>query len=795
MRLIKRVFANDLLGGLFVGLLIILPIAVSVISSNGVLAPLNILPDCCGWEYKPVDAVYNAIPSDVTDFVLPDRYFLKESMLQGDVALWNPLYYGGEIFLANLQSTVFHPINIFLYILSPLDVQTISVIMSIFFMAVFMYMMLRKLHASISASTMGAIIFALSPFASFWSTFGMMTWMMACFPLVVYLLISWYESKKLHFLAIMSIVLGFSTLMGHIQFSFVAFVLPTLLAAAYFLSSKADIKKRTRDIATVGVFVVLGGLIGSVQLLPFLEQSAIGHRNGTSLGESSVSASRVIYDIKNYVSPFLYKSNADQSYYADHGPFYFSITAFGALLSIFGIARGITQKHKYSLFFMGLFIGGVLWMWGSIPQQILIFIASIFESLRPRYFISIPLFAGAVLAAFGHDYIVNIAKRYIKKHKKIVRSQRFTRYSALIALLSAVVFSSYGIAMFMPAVRDQIGRYDTVVFYAAFIALWAYAVIFFGDKKSGLKKLLYMAAVPIFVSIQVFALFFATQPIVPRDVFEQGNPYYTAIHNDIGEGNSRNERLVYPFPPQTNLYHNIGALNGYDSLYAKSIENTIDYINYPEKTIKLSEASRNAIYVSNTDKTNVLYNLGVGYIIAEASKPDPEGYRELFAKDYFTVYKAKKSTPQVYFASKITQANEKRQAEMIKQDEYDYHEVAVDHSELKSAVASSKDSVKYDIFTNHIEITASAGGDRLLFVGQTHRPQWSATTEDGTPLNIYKADYNYMAVAVPKGQHTITLRYQPLSYSIGLAVTLVTLTAVAGVIVISTRQTRGKHAK
>ena len=77
MRLIKRVFANDLLGGLFVGLLIILPIAVSVISSNGVLAPLNILPDCCGWEYKPVDAVYNAIPSDVTDFVLPDRYFLQ----------------------------------------------------------------------------------------------------------------------------------------------------------------------------------------------------------------------------------------------------------------------------------------------------------------------------------------------------------------------------------------------------------------------------------------------------------------------------------------------------------------------------------------------------------------------------------------------------------------------------------------------------------------------------------------------------------------------------------------------
>jgi hypothetical protein len=54
----------------------------------------------------------------------------------------------------------------------------------------------------------------------------------------------------------------------------------------------------------------------------------------------------------------------------------------------------------------------------------------------------------------------------------------------------------------------------------------------------------------------------------------------------------------------------------------------------------------------------------------------------------------------------------------------------------------------------------------LLLLADTFYPGWTATI-DGAPAPIFRANFNYRAVPVPKGRHQITFSYQPRSLTIG----------------------------
>jgi hypothetical protein len=65
----------------------------------------------------------------------------------------------------------------------------------------------------------------------------------------------------------------------------------------------------------------------------------------------------------------------------------------------------------------------------------------------------------------------------------------------------------------------------------------------------------------------------------------------------------------------------------------------------------------------------------------------------------------------------------------------------------------------------------------LLILSEPHYPGWQATV-DGQPAPILRADYVLRAVPVPAGEHTVELRFQPLSFTIGLLVSLSALVLV-----------------
>jgi uncharacterized membrane protein YfhO len=62
-----------------------------------------------------------------------------------------------------------------------------------------------------------------------------------------------------------------------------------------------------------------------------------------------------------------------------------------------------------------------------------------------------------------------------------------------------------------------------------------------------------------------------------------------------------------------------------------------------------------------------------------------------------------------------------------------------------------------------------------LVVSQTYYPGWQAAV-DGIPTNVFRVDGTLTGVAVPAGTHEVRLVFRPLSFRIGLGLTMLSAT-------------------
>jgi hypothetical protein len=73
-----------------------------------------------------------------------------------------------------------------------------------------------------------------------------------------------------------------------------------------------------------------------------------------------------------------------------------------------------------------------------------------------------------------------------------------------------------------------------------------------------------------------------------------------------------------------------------------------------------------------------------------------------------------------------------------------------------------------------ISIATNSTGNNLLFLSDSYYPGWQAYV-DGKSAPIYRADFSFRAVLVPKGKHSVEFIYQPLSFTMGVFAAVVSL--------------------
>ncbi len=75
------------------------------------------------------------------------------------------------------------------------------------------------------------------------------------------------------------------------------------------------------------------------------------------------------------------------------------------------------------------------------------------------------------------------------------------------------------------------------------------------------------------------------------------------------------------------------------------------------------------------------------------------------------------------------------------------------------------------------QIRYSAAAETLIRIAVPFAPGWHAAV-DGMPATVLPVDYALSGVAVPGGQHQLTLQFRPNSFLIGAALSIAALIGV-----------------
>lgn len=85
--------------------------------------------------------------------------------------------------------------------------------------------------------------------------------------------------------------------------------------------------------------------------------------------------------------------------------------------------------------------------------------------------------------------------------------------------------------------------------------------------------------------------------------------------------------------------------------------------------------------------------------------------------------------------------------------------------------------VSYD--PERVRIEATLGSPGYLVLTDAYYPGWRAFV-DGEPTEILRADYYFRALSLPEGQHCVEFTYDPLSFRVGVALSIGALFCLAG---------------
>ena len=189
--------------------------------------------------------------------------------------------------------------------------------------------------------------------------------------------------------------------------------------------------------------------------------------------------------------------------------------------------------------------------------------------------------------------------------------------------------------------------------------------------------------------------------------------------------------------------------------------------------------------------------LNVKYLLSEAPIDHPA--LKLVNDGKVKIYLNGTALPRAFLVSTIEKASQEEVFLKMKNQNFDPRTKLF----LNEEVASPIDNIKYigsevriwSYEENSIQMQTDSPGNAMLFISETYYPEWSAYV-DGVETKIYLADGFFRAIYLPKGKHSVSMRWNPKIFYVGLVITLagifVVLIFVAGEIFHNIRKRNAK---
>jgi hypothetical protein len=152
-----------------------------------------------------------------------------------------------------------------------------------------------------------------------------------------------------------------------------------------------------------------------------------------------------------------------------------------------------------------------------------------------------------------------------------------------------------------------------------------------------------------------------------------------------------------------------------------------------------------------------------------------------FPESFSWLYKIERTVPRTYIVNNtMVEKDSKQVLRLLSSAGFDPMREVVLDSEIPMPPArqlrATAEIVRYG--NEIVTIVTSADSEGILVLADSYYPGWKAFV-DGREEIIRRANLFFRAVPLPAGNHTVEFRYEPRSFTIGLAVSSVALVGLA----------------
>lgn len=712
-----------------------------------------------GWDaYTPgIFFKGGLFAADVFRQMIPWKQLSLELVRQGQLPLWNPHNFSGEPLLANPQITLFYPLTPLFLLFSNFDIAwSWYIIASPLLGLIFMYLFLRSLKLSTTASVLGSMAFIFSGHMVSWLEWGVVTHSAIWLPLMLYSLNSWLHHHKSwgRGLLIFSTFATFTG--GYPQESALSF----LIALFYFIFLVLPHRNKRRIITQTALLFVAFVLLISPQAIPTFKH----YQNSALKGASS----KTLYlktrlhprHLLTFFSPDFYGNRITKNYWADQfttvdytdaNLFIGSVAGFFVLYFLF-----IKSQNKTAAFFKWLSLASITLAlqspltWFLAQLQIPLISTGVAAGV-----LFIAVFSLSVIAAFGFDQW--------SKTKKL--------YPATIPIfLFALIITS---TLILPADFRRIAIRNLAIPTATTIATFSLLLAHRLNPKS------YRRA-----TLLAIILIAATQHgLYTHKTLSFSKPQYSYPSHPLLEQLSR----VQGYNRSTGFWDSKIATNlqtqfrhysaeGYNPLYSRTYAQLFSSAPTGSLPVILTRSDADFPQDNQLNRNRLLDLTSTKFISAKVTDPKntweqeplkyhPDRFQLIWQDGIFKLYQNRLALPRVKLFNHIDVIpNTTDRIQHLFNPQWNpHHSLILEEQPHQLPQESATGSAKITFYSpNQVDISSSSTGNMLLLLTDTYynsklNGPWRAYI-DGTQTPIYRANHTFRAIVVPQGNHTIKFK-------------------------------------
>ncbi|MFA6017241.1 MAG: YfhO family protein [Patescibacteria group bacterium] len=718
----------------------------------------------------------NYLMSDVLTVTLPIKLFTIDLIKKFQLPLWNPYILNGSPILANIQSSVFYPLNIVYLIFKPIPAYNIYVLSQFILAFVFMFFYLRSLKLNKITAYFGGLSFSFSAFFVVWAGWATLGHALLWLPISFYAIESFFNKQKLIYKIIFTIALSFSFFAGHTQTTLVLY----FLSLAYLLFKSHQTKKYSIGF-NLFIFYLISLLIIAVQLIPAVEMYQQSTRE--ILATESFYKDQTLFFSSYLMSVFpdFFGNPVTGNWWGKinyaESAIYFGTTAF--YFFIYQVFSPKNWKKNISQFFIFLTIVSVFISTQNLFSKLIFYlkIPLISSSTFSRYS-SIFIFAGSILASFGFSNYIKDLKN--KNYKKIF----------IINFFLTVVILIYWVLVLLKELPPEyisnlsIIKRNSIIpsFFLLIVIILPLLKYFFDNRLKILNEKFMSIIILLLLSFELWRFSYKYIPFSPTQFFFPKHQLIETLKRYAD-----NERYDSYVSTNINSLYGISSIFGAEPLYNKNLGELTSL----SKNGKINITDRAAMQIPDGPyKPRVLDLLSMKYFVDKTDNSrnswvDFYGlnndfdsrFKEIWTDGIYKIYLNKNYLPRQKLFYQIQVIKDKRELlQKLINNNFDYKNIAlveekIDLLSAKTGINSIK-IIKNEPVWQRYQISTTQSG--LFLVTDTYYPGWNAYV-DNKKTEIFKTNYAFRGIIIGKGSHMIDFKYQPKSFTYGAIISSIGL--------------------